>query len=369
MNLINISFAFLVSILLSRMVIPKILVIAFRKKLFDMPDERKVHQGIVPRLGGISFFPIILFSFMLFECMQSLQNDRDMLIFIHHDIFIQLCFLICGLILLFMVGIADDLVGVRYRQKFLIQFLAAVFFPLGGLWINNFYGLFGLYELSPWFGMPFTVLMVVFITNSINLIDGIDGLASGLSMVACLIFGCLFVHNQVYVYAAIAFILLGVLLPFFYFNVFGDAAHCRKIFMGDTGSLTLGYLLAFLAIKGSMFDPEISSMAKNGLIVAFAPLIIPCFDVLRVVFLRARKHKGLFLPDRNHIHHKFLKMGFSHRKSMILIIFMSLVFSCFNIVAVRFLDNNIVLIIDITVWIALHLWFDYVIKSRQIRAA
>lgn len=135
--------------------------------------------------------------------------------------------------------------------------------------------------------------------------------------------------------------------------------------MGDTGSLTLGYLLAFLAIKGSMFDPEISSMAKNGLIVAFAPLIIPCFDVLRVVFLRARKHKSLFLPDRNHIHHKFLKMGFSHRKSMILIIFMSLVFSCFNIVAARFLNNNIVLIIDITVWIILHLWFDYVIRSRQ----
>ena len=113
--------------------------------------------------------------------------------------------LVCGMILLYLTGIADDLIGVRYRQKLVIQIICACFFPIAGLWINELYGLFGIHALSAWIGIPFTVLTVVFITNAINLIDGIDGLASGLSIVALLVFGFLFMDKNLWAYSMLAF--------------------------------------------------------------------------------------------------------------------------------------------------------------------
>jgi UDP-N-acetylmuramyl pentapeptide phosphotransferase/UDP-N-acetylglucosamine-1-phosphate transferase len=151
-----------------------------------------------------------------------------------------------------LTGITDDLIGVRYRQKFVIQILCACFFSIAELWINDLYGLLGIYAIPNWIGIPFTILTIVFITNAINLIDGIDGLASGLSSVALLVFGLLFIEKGLWMYSMLAFSTLGVLVPFFYYNVFGNAERARKIFMGDTGSLTLGYILSFLAIKYSL---------------------------------------------------------------------------------------------------------------------
>lgn len=152
-----------------------------------MPSERKVHKRAIPRLGGVSFFPTILLSSCGVFALRILMGyDVPTLRAVY--LLPECLFLVCGMTLLYLTGIADDLVGVRYRQKFVIQIICASFFPLAGLWINNFYGLFGLYALPAWIGMPFTVLLVVFVTNAINLIDGIDGLASGLSSVALLVF-------------------------------------------------------------------------------------------------------------------------------------------------------------------------------------
>lgn len=136
-------------------------------------------------MGGVSFFPTILLSSCGVFALRILMGyDVPALRAVY--LLPECLFLVCGMTLLYLTGIADDLVGVRYRQKFVIQIICASFFPLAGLWINNFYGLFGLYALPAWIGMPFTVLLVVFVTNAINLIDGIDGLASGLSSVPCL---------------------------------------------------------------------------------------------------------------------------------------------------------------------------------------
>lgn len=162
-----------------------------------------------------------------------------------HFIIPEFYFMACGLTLLYLSGIKDDLVGLRYRSKFVVQIIAASLIPLSGLWINNLYGLFGIDELTPWLGIPFTILLTVFIVNAINLIDGIDGLASGLSSISLLTLGCLYIYYDQWIYAILAFSTLGVLLPFFYYNVFGKVDRCKKIFMGDTGSLTLGYILAF----------------------------------------------------------------------------------------------------------------------------
>lgn len=360
--------AFTLSALLSWLIIPRILVVAFRKRLFDMPDERKIHSQAIPRLGGLSFVPTILFSLSFVLGMQyTLGNNLPPALLRY--IVPEFCFLICGLVLLYLTGIKDDLVGLRYRTKFLIQILAAAFFPLSGLWINNLYGIFGIHEISAWIGIPFTMLAVVFITNAINLIDGIDGLASGLSSVALSVLGSLFLYEHLWLYATLAFSTLGVLLPFFYYNVFGQAEHCKKIFMGDTGSLTLGYILSFLSIRYAAYNPELAPFADGAIVVAFSTLIVPLFDVVRVMLVRARTHKGLFSPDKNHIHHKFLAMGFSPRSAMLFILLIACVFSCLNIFLISYIDNTVMFLVDVLVWTGLNLFFDRVRDKSVERAS
>ena len=356
----------LISIILSALIIPRILVVAFRKKLFDIPDERKVHSGIIPRLGGISFVPTILFSLAFTTGLRYLIG-YEIPVNRLHFIIPEFYFLICGLTLLYLSGIKDDLVGLRYRSKFFIQIIAASLIPLSGLWINNLYGLFGIDELTPWLGIPFTILLTVFIVNAINLIDGIDGLASGLSSISLLTLGSLYLYYDQWIYAMLAFSTLGVLLPFFYYNVFGKVNRCKKIFMGDTGSLTLGYILAFLAIAYANNNPERAPYSEGAIVVAFSTLIVPMFDVIRVILVRVRNHKGLFEADRNHIHHKFLDIGFSPRKAMISILAMALAFSVINMTLITYVNNNVLFIMDIVVWVGLNLWFDRIRDKKQER--
>ena len=358
-NMYLIIAAFITAIVLGRIIIPNILIISLRKRLFDAPDARKIHKRPIPRLGGVTFFPVILCTTCFFTALRILLGylpDPQFTV----TMVTELLFLIAGLTLLYIVGIADDLTGVRYRKKFLVQIISAAFFPLAGLYINNFYGLFGIYEIPTFVGIPLTMLLAVFITNAINLIDGIDGLASSLSMVALTILGVIFIHNQQWIYALLAFVCVGILIPFFSYNVFGNADRGRKIFMGDTGSLTLGYILSFFVIKYSMYAGTIP------LLVSFSVLLVPSLDVVRVVLRRARNGKALFLPDKTHIHHKFLDMGFSPRQALITIQLMSASLCAFTLVTVHSgWNNTLVFVIDVVVWTGLNLWFDVIIKNKS----
>lgn len=353
-----------VSIILSMIIIPRILVVAYRKKLFDVPDDRKVHSRVIPRLGGLSFVPTILFSLAFVTGLRYVVGVEIVLDKLHYVI-PEFYFMICGLTLLYLSGIKDDLVGLRYRAKFVVQTISACFIPLSGLWVNDLYGVFGIHQLPPWLGIPFTILLTVFIVNAINLIDGIDGLASGLSCMSLLAFGSLYIYYEQWIYAMFAFSTLGVLLPFFYYNVFGQADRCKKIFMGDTGSLTLGYILAFLSIAYTNNNPERAPYTEGAIVIAFSTLIVPMFDVIRVVLVRARNHKGLFQADRNHIHHKFLDMGFTPRKAMISILAMSLSFSTINMLLISQVDNSVLFLTDIAIWTLLNLWFDRIRDGRR----
>ena len=161
-----------------------------------------------------------------------------------------------------------------------------------------------------------------------------------------------------WIYALLSFAPLGVLVPFFYYNVFGQADHGRKIFMGDTGSLTLGYILVFLAIRYASYNPDVAHYSAGAIVVAFSTLIVPMFDVVRVMIVRARSHRSLFKPDRNHIHHKFLDMGMSAHKAMISIVVIASLFSSLNILLVSFVNINIVFAGDIVIWVILSIWFE-----------
>ena len=365
-NLFLIAGAFVVAVILGRIIIPNILLVSFRKRLFDAPDARKIHHNLVPRLGGVSFFPVVLFCVCLFIALRLLWGgDVDALFPCH--ITIELLLFASGLTLLYIIGVADDLVGVRYRKKFLVQILAALMLPLSGLYINNLYGLFGIYTVIPFLGIPLTLLLVVFITNAINLIDGIDGLASGLSMVALVVFGILFVLENLWVYALTSFVTIGVLISFFSYNVFGKAERGRKIFMGDTGSLMLGYLLSLFTVKYCMFAGDDVSMDVVGspVLVAFSVLLIPSLDVVRVVLRRVRNGKNPFLPDKTHIHHKFLAMGFTPRMAMVSILLMSACFCVLNLFLAGRMNNTLLFILDILIWTGLNMWFDVRIKRKE----
>ena len=364
-NLYIIIAAFITAVILGRIIIPNILVISMRKRLFDEPDARKIHKRPIPRLGGVTFFPVIVFTLCTFTAIHLFKGH-----FVYNIITLntarEMLFLISGLTLLYIVGIADDLVGVRYRKKFVVQIISAAMFPIAGLYINSFYGLFGINEIDPIIGIPFSMLLVVFITNAINLIDGIDGLASGLSMVALVVFGVIFVHFQSWIYALLAFVSVGVIIPFFSYNVFGNADRGRKIFMGDTGSLTLGYILSFFVIRFCMHEPNsIMQVQGSPVLIAFSVLMVPCLDVVRVVLRRARNRKPLFLPDKTHIHHKFLAMGFSPRRALITIQIMSACFCAFTMGALDFMNNTVIFIIDIATWTLLNVWFDKIINKKD----
>ena len=351
-------FSFIISLIMARILIPEISVISVKKKLFDQPNERTSHTGAISRLGGLSFYPTILFTMSLVMVLRLVYGEpivEELIL----SMVIQLLLLLCGLTMLFFVGIADDLDGVSYRKKFVVQILAACLLPMSGVYINHFYGLFGIQEIPEWVGMLLTVGLCVFITNAINLIDGIDGLASSLSGVAFAMFAYLFYIQGLFSYSILSISALGVLAPFFFYNVWGRTEKSTKIFMGDTGSLTLGYILSFLSIKYAMFNSEVIEFSSGAILISFVSLLVPCFDVIRVVLVRLRTGKHAFKPDRNHIHHKFLDMGISHRRTMTIILLISCGFCVSNLLLYTHVNINILFVADIAVWIAMHLWFDY----------
>ena len=355
---------FVLAVIMGHVIIPKILFIAFRKRLFDSVDTRKIHIGIVPRLGGLSFVPTqCCLMFLSFFIIFKFQLYIPHLGFL--TLLLQFLLLVCGLVLLFIVGFADDLIGVDYKPKFIVQLIAALCFPFSDLWINNLYGFLGVNQLPEWIGMPLTVLVVVYIINSVNLIDGLDGLCSGIILLACLTLGGLFAYYAIWLHAFFAFITAGVLLSFFYYNVFGRSKGQHRIFMGDTGSLTLGYSVAFLVISYAMYNPDIKPYSENTIVIAFIPLAIPMLDVLRVLLIRLRAHKQLFSPDKNHLHHRLLRLGFTYRFTMIFMLLMAVFFSFLNIVLLKQININILVLVDFLVWGLFQMSFN-LIERKQV---
>ncbi len=357
----------LLSVLFAGILIPQILLVSYRRKLFDMPDERKIHRGTVPRLGGIAFTPVILFSVSLLLGMSLLMGNTDMenMMRINAQ---AISFGLCALLLMYLTGMSDDLIGVRYRAKFVVQIFCAVLLIGAGMYVNDLHGIIGLGHISPWFGIPLTILIVVYVVNAINLIDGIDGLASGLSSAAFIIYGTAFLMIGKPIFAMLSFACLGVLIQFFYYNVFGSAERKKKIFMGDTGSLTIGLLLAFLGLALLQWSPDkFPTFRTNPMILAVSPLIIPCFDVVRVFLHRVRRHGNPFLPDKTHIHHKMLAIGLNQRLAMVLIVVASITFSIANILLSRYVEVNLLLILDILLWTLANLWLTRHIRSRERR--
>lgn len=357
-------FVFIVCVILTIIAIPEIIRIAFEKQLFDVPDYRKVHKGQVPRLGGVTFLPGIMISVLLAygimaEYAYPVSAQTEIL------------FGAAGALFLYMTGVADDLVGLSYKVKFPIQIISAFMLCASGLWVDNFHGLLGIHEIPTVVGIPFTVVLVVLIINAINLIDGIDGLASGLCILTVVVYTVMLIKVDLAKYAVITVAALGVLLPFYLYNVYGTSAKRTKIFMGDAGSLTMGYLVAAIAVKASVFSDSMFEEKSQAyyFIYAFSILLVPVLDVMRLFIHRIIHKRSPFYPDRCHIHHKFMAIGMSIGQARHTIIGISLVFFLINIFLVGHININILIAGDIVLWTVMHLAVSHRIRVLKTRHA
>lgn len=356
---ISIFLCLVLSFIFSSVFLPQIMNISKRKRLFDIPNSRKSHDEKIPRLGGIAFFPSIALSMSLvigYRYMIGFPLSRQLT----GSILFEFLFLSAGCLFLYMMGVEDDLIGVRYRKKFITQFVVATLLPISGFYLTNLYGLFGVYELPVYVGVALTILLIVFITNAVNLIDGIDGLAAGGSTFSFLVIGYMFWSKGLWLYSMLAFSAVGCLIPFLYYNIWGFRG--RKMFMGDAGSLSLGFLLSFLIIKFPLYISDTDPDVRN-LVIPFTLLFIPMFDACRVMVVRAIHHRPLFLADRNHLHHKCLAAGMNHLQTTALMLSFTIGLLALNYWLADICNINLLLAIDLLLGIglskSLNLWIHH----------
>jgi len=288
--------------------IPVIIKVTKEKKLFDEPDERKVHKGVIPTLGGLGIFAGFIIAMLL-----GVPAG-----------FPYLQYFTAACIVIFFLGFKDDILKISASKKFIGQLIAAgILIKFGGVQITNMHGLLGIYELPNVASIVLSAFTIIVITNSFNLIDGVDGLAGTLGLVTSLIFGIYFFNISQMAYAVMAFALAGSLISFLIFN-FSPA----KIFMGDTGSLLVGLINSILVIKFINIAslPTTSFPIEAAPAIGFAILLIPLFDTLRVFTLRVIDRRSPFSPDRNHIHHFLLELGFSPKQITLLCVAVNLLY-------------------------------------------
>lgn len=338
---------FAISAAIGWFAIPRIVIIAKIKRLFDEPNARKVHKGAIPRLGGLSFFPAALFSFA-FVLGLRYYYGYDISLDLQVELLTEFLFVMAGMLILYFVGMADDLIGVGYRNKFVAQIFAAVCLVFAGVTVFDLQGLCGVYRLPFAMDALLTIAAVVLTVNAFNLIDGVDGLCSGLGTIILTTLGVLFIYYQLFVYAMFAFGMVGVLIAFFQYNVLGTRL---KVFMGDTGSLTLGYMIVFLGLKFvNLENTTFIALGLNSTLAILAGLLfVPVFDTCRVFVSRISRGKSPFFPDKNHVHHKLLQLNRTHLQSTGILLLMETGFILMNFALAELagLGINWILLIDI----------------------
>lgn len=285
--------AFVTAFVVAMIVMPPLIKIIHKFKLFDVPDVRKEHSTPIPTMGGIASG-----AGMLMACIFWFRFSEESFI-------ISFFF---SMAVLFAIGMMDDLRNLSARYKFGVEIAVAFLIAFSGVRISSFNGLFGIYELPVYAQYTFTVLAITGITNAFNLIDGIDGLAGGLGFMSLVITGIFLTLSGDANNAVIAFALSGGLLGFLYYN-FNPA----KIFMGDTGSLVLGFVTAVLCIRLLQLNIDVrQAVIPHAPVFVFSIVAIPVFDTLRVFALRIWSGRSPFSPDKNHIHHLLTNNGWSH---------------------------------------------------------
>lgn len=298
-----------ISFAITLLAIPVIIFVAEKKKLFDVPDERKVHAAPIPSLGGLGIFAGFIVACLLCVSFESVPEFQ---------------FFIAAAMVIFFLGLKDDILDISPLNKFIGQVLAAFLLVYkGGVQLKSMHGFLGVYELPEMMSLLLTYFTIIVIINSFNLIDGVDGLAGSLGIMAATVLGVYFLKIGLAPYAILSFSLAGSLAAFLIYNY-----QPAKIFMGDTGSLLIGLISAILVIKfinvSASSNPNWRVASSPAL--GFAVLMIPLLDTLRVFGIRIIHRRSPFSPDRNHVHHLLLDKGLSHRNVTLTLVAVNLFF-------------------------------------------
>ncbi len=338
-----------ISFLTAFLFFPVFIKVLSQWKLFDSPGKHKIHSGFTPSMGGLA---ILLGAGVALILSLSLRD------------WVKMRYFFVALTLMFTIGMRDDILALSPKQKLYSQFLPVlVLVFLDRTFLNSTYGLFGNYVFTEWVGMSLTVFVIVILTNAYNLIDGLDGLAGTIGLIILLCFGTWFFVIGETALSYVAYCFSGALIAFLYFNW-----QPSRIFMGDTGALMIGLLISFLAIKFIQISYHLPGdhafRFPTPVATAVCVLIIPVFDTSRVIILRLRKFQSPFKADRNHLHHQFINLGFSHQKSVISIAAINLLFL---VLAVLLRNQGNWLILGIALAICLSI--NFLLKFAQARMA
>lgn len=285
-------------------VYPLLLRLARKKNFVDIPNSRRLNRRPVPVMGGVVVFFGLMFSLALAGCLvEELSLSY---------------YLIAAMAIVLMVGVADDAVGLTPRVRVVVEAtVVAMLCYIADDTIDNLYGVLALTHLSASWALVLTVVGGVGVINSVNLIDGVDGLCSGYVMMVALLYGVMFSVVGDVSYAVLSFAVLGALIPFWLRNVYGGRS---KMYLGDGGSLLLGLIVVAIALRFY----AVGAAVLGGYVVSFtfATLSLPVLDTLRVMFSRIIKHRSPFSPDCSHLHHSFIRLGLSHKMTSISIVAM-----------------------------------------------
>ena len=309
--LLQLLICLLVAFSITLYIVPVVVRIDRSLQLFDKPNQRSSAKIPIPTFGGIAIF----FSFVFVSIMGMMGYDMPELIFI-----------LTAVMLIFLVGLKDDLVDLSPNKKLIAELIAAciIIFP-ADIRFTNLHGLFGINEIGIVPSVLVSAFAIIVIINAFNLSDGIDGLAASLSGMIAITLGSWFLISGHYEYAILSFTLAGAVGGFFYFNVYGIR---NKIFMGDTGSLVLGTIISILVIRFNEFNIDQSQPYAIGAVpaISFGILAYPLIDMLRVMIIRIMNRKSPFEADNNHLHHRLLTLGFSHKKATYTILSLNIIF-------------------------------------------
>lgn len=351
---VYIILAFVISFIVGGVATKWLLKICYKHGLYDEPDARKVHKSGIPRLGGIMFLPTMVVSLLVTYIIMTLVGEELPEV-------IKIGSVLTGgaALLLYGIGILDDLTDCKASVKFLIQLLVVGSFVARNLYIDSLYGFCGIYELPLYVAYPLTIFVGLLIVNAINLIDGIDGLAATLSLIVLGTYGYLFskMQDAPAMFSLITAALSGALVVFLCYNIGGSPARRTKIFMGDSGSLLLGTVITYFTLKYAMTQSGSIRPHEDGLLYAYSLLLVPCFDLCRVALCRLSAGHGIFKADKTHIHHKFMAAGFSMRASYGLICLLQILLLVLNVALFKFgVDMLAIVVIDVVLFTLLNLW-------------
>jgi UDP-N-acetylmuramyl pentapeptide phosphotransferase/UDP-N-acetylglucosamine-1-phosphate transferase len=344
---------FIVSFLITYFGIPSVHKIARIKNIYDIPGIRASHDVPIPRLGGTMIFAGIIISSVLFT---GLEKS------------VELKYFIAGLLVLFFIGLKDDIISLVYFKKAAGQLLACIILVIfGGIRINLSCDFYGSGEVCYVASVIFSITLAMLLINSLNFIDGIDGLAAGVGIVASIAFGLWFILISQVSYAVISFSLTGSLIAFFWYNVYSRK---YKIFLGDTGSMVIGFLLSVFLMRSLELNHDNSVFVFSDITpsLALAILIVPVFDIFRIVFLRIMHGKSPFKGDHNHIHHQVLQLAGSHLKATSLILIVNVLLIS-GVILLRSLGNKILIPSLLLISIVLSLLLTVYIKNNNNHSA